>query len=216
MEKQTKIFSNNSQNDIKPLVMIEFISENDGLTFTYEDIRNAEIKGHTNGFTEGNALGISQGEQNAKNEVDDFLKEIIVQINQSLKEIIALETTFLENFFPSVLRICFTVLHKAMPHFFASNGKHEMEKILQEVIESLIIEVPIQIKVSELVHEFMVKHLHDICEIYPESIAIVKDANLSEGACQIEWVGGGAQWNLNDRYLKIEAKLQEYLTLNAA
>ncbi len=225
MEKQIKIFNSSPKGERKPLVMIELTSENDGLTvisesdrlaFNSEDIKTAETKGYAQGFASGNELGITQGELKANNAQDDFLKEIILQINQSLKIILESEVTFLESFFPSILRICLAVLHKAMPHFFQANGRLEMEALLREIIESLIMSTPIKVRVPELVHEFVVKHLHDTCSSYPETIDIIKAPDLTERSCQIEWAGGGAKWSLDEHFQVIEAKLQEYLTLHAA
>ncbi len=195
--------------------MIEFISE-DALIFTLEDLKNAEKRGYARGFAPGSEQGIMQGELKAKNELDEFLKEVVSQINQSLKTIIELEQTFLDGFFPNILRICLMVLEKVMPHFFQTNGMDEMEKILKKVIESLIISEPIKVRVSELAHEIVVKRLQDTCAEYPETIEILKDPRIVEGACKVEWVGGGAKWSLNERIQEIEKKLQEYLTLNVS
>jgi flagellar biosynthesis/type III secretory pathway protein FliH len=214
MEKQSKSFNSMPQ-DAKPLVMLEFITEDDGLIFTYEDVKNAESNGYTKGFSEGIELGISQGELKAIREVDTFVSEIIVELNASLKEISELEKVFFETFFPSVVRTCLTVLQKAMPHFFLHYGREEMENLLRDVIHSLIIRAPIQVKISEQIHEHIVVRLHDLCTDFPETIEIIKSPELNNNACEIEWAGGGAKWNLDTRYQEIESKLQDYLKMHA-
>ncbi len=214
MEKQSKYLSNNIGENVKPLVMLEFITENDGLIFTYEDINIAESQGYTKGFSEGIELGISQGELKAIREVDTFVCEIIAQLNDSLKKIIVLENTFSDTFFPSILRTCLTVLQKAMPHFFLTHGKKEMETLLRDVINSLIIRVPIQVKISEHIHEHILERLHDLCSAFPETIEFIKSPELNDSACEIEWAGGGTKWNLEAHYQEIESKLQDYLKTN--
>lgn len=211
MEKKQNSFGNYVSGDVKPLVMHEFITENDGLIFTYEDVKRAESEGYSKGFTEGLELGISQGELKALRENDIFIKEIIVQIDSSLREIVNSETAFFENFFPSITKTCLTVLNKLMPHFFVKHGKDEMENFLQEVVGSLIIQVPIQIKVSDQNYESILERLQELCATYPETIEIVASPNLADNACEIEWAGGGAKWNLETRYQEIELKLQEHL-----
>ena len=134
MEKQSKSLNNNISKETKPLVMLEFITDSDGLIFTYEDVNNAESKGYSKGFAEGLELGISQGELKATREVDTFVSEIIVQLNTSLKEIITLEKDFSATFFPSIIRTCLVVLQKVMPHFFHLHGKEEMEILLKDII----------------------------------------------------------------------------------
>jgi flagellar biosynthesis/type III secretory pathway protein FliH len=100
-----------------------------------------------------------------------------------------------------------------MPHFFQTNGKQEMEQILKNVIESLIIESPIKITVSELVYDFILEHLQ--CSKYSKIIDIQKDQELTNEACKIEWDGGGAKWNLDESYKKIETKLLEIILREA-
>lgn len=211
MEKQSKSLNNNISKETKPLVMLEFITDSDGLIFTYEDVNNAESKGYSKGFAEGLELGISQGELKATREVDTFVSEIIVQLNTSLKEIITLEKDFSATFFPSIIRTCLVVLQKVMPHFFHLHGKEEMEILLKDIINSLIINVPIQVKISEHIHEHVLKRLHSLCATFPETIEIIKSPELSNNACEVEWAGGGAKWSLDARYQEIESKLQDYL-----
>ena len=52
MEKKQNSFGNYVSGNVKPLVMHEFITENDGLIFTYEDVKRAESEGYSKGFTE--------------------------------------------------------------------------------------------------------------------------------------------------------------------
>lgn len=210
MEKQSKSLNKNISKETKPLVMLEFITDNDGLIFTYEDVSNAESQGYSKGFSEGLELGISQGELKATREIDTFVSEIIVKLNASLKEIVILEKNFSNTFFPCVIRTCLTILQKVMLHFFQIHGKEEMEILLRDIINSLIINVPIQVKISEHIHEH-VERLHDLCATFSENIEIIKSPELSNNACEVEWAGGGAKWNLDARYQEIESKLQEYL-----
>ncbi len=211
MKEQTNVFNYSTSDAAKPLVMHEFITEKDGLTFTYEDIKNAESEGYTRGFTEGIELGISQGELKAIREVDNFVQEIVLRLDVSLKEIAALERTFIENFFPSIARTCLTILHKIMPYFLLTHGKEEMENLLKEIIGSLIVHVPVQVRISEHIYEYVLERLQSLCSAYPETLEIIKSPELSNSACEIEWAGGGAKWNLDTRYQEIESKLQEYL-----
>lgn len=194
--------------------MLEFITDDDGLIFTYEDVKNAESKGYSKGFSEGLELGISQGELKATREVDTFVSDILMQLDASLKEIIILEKIFSDTFFPSVVRTCLTILQKVMPHFFQTHGKKEMEILLRDIINSLIINVPIQVKISEHMHEYVLERLHDLCAAFSESIEIIKSPELSNNACDVEWAGGGAKWNLDARYQEIESRLQDYLKAN--
>ncbi len=215
MENKNKNYSNFIGENSKPLVMLEFITENDGLPFTYEDTKNAESEGYTKGFNEGIELGISQGELKATREIDVIVQEILSKVDLSLKEITELEKSFLENFFPSIVRVCFIVLQKSMPVFFKKQGKKEMESLLKDVIKSLIVRVPIQVKVSECLYEDVLERLQNLCSAYPETIDIIKVPEFTDSACEIEWEGGGAKWNLDTRYQEIESKLQEYLKTDA-
>jgi flagellar biosynthesis/type III secretory pathway protein FliH len=215
MENKNKNYSNFIGGNSKPLVMLEFMTENDGVAFTYEDTKNAESEGYTKGFNEGIELGISQGKLKATREIDVIVQEILSKVDLSLKEITELEKAFLENFFPSIVRVCFIVLQKSMPVFFKKHGKKEMESLLKDVIKSLIVRVPIQVKISEYLYEDVLERLQNLCSAYPETIDIIKVPEFTDSACEIEWEGGGAKWNLDTRYQEIESKLQEYLKTDA-
>ena len=70
--------------------------------------------------------------------------------------------------------------------------------------------MPIQVKVPEFIYEETLEHLKNLCSTYPERINIIKADELIENACEIEWNGGGARWNLETRYQEVELKMQEY------
>ncbi len=211
MKEQSKIFDGFTNEKSKPLVVLEFTTDHEDQMFTHEDLKKAESDGYTKGFNEGIELGISQGELRTNREIDAMVQETLLQIDSCLKEITRLEKAFSENFFPNILKICCAVLQKSMPCFFQMHGKEEMEKLLYEIIKSLIIKVPVQIKVSEQLYENVIKSLQNLCTSYPETINVTKTSEFSNGACEIKWEGGGAKWNLDSRYQEIDSKLQEYL-----
>lgn len=208
MEKQNNSFI---EKNSKTPVMLEFITENDELIFTSDDIKNAESEGYKKGFNEGIELGISQGKLKATREIDTIIQETLLQIDLSLKDITELEKVFFENFFSNILRICLLVLHKSMPIFFQEHGKTEMENLLKGVINSLIDHVPIQVKISECIYEDVLEHFQNLCSVYPETINFVKTSEFTDSRCEVAWNGGGAMWNLDTRYQEIESRLQEYL-----
>lgn len=191
--------------------MLEFISEKDGLTFTYEDIKKTETEFYAKGFGEGIELGISQGEMRAIREIDVAVQEILLQISQYLQTVVDQEREFHSHFFKNIVRICKTILDKAMPHFYAMKGIEEMENLLKDVIESMIISVPIKVKVSDRLYEYLQQRMASLCSAYPETIEIVHNESLSDSACEIEWFGGGAKWDMEKRYQQIEEKLDFYL-----
>lgn len=191
--------------------MLEFISEKDGLTFTYEDIKKTETEFYAKGFGEGIELGISQGEMRALREIDIAVQEILLQISQYLQLVVEQEQEFHAHFFKNIVRVCKAVLDKAMPHFYVTKGKEEMENLLKDVIESMIISVPIKVKVSERLYEYLQQRMASLCSAYPETIEIVNNEEISDSACEIEWFGGGAKWDMEKRYQQIEEKLDFYL-----
>jgi flagellar biosynthesis/type III secretory pathway protein FliH len=191
--------------------MLEFISDKDGLTFTYEDIKKTETEFYAKGFGEGIELGISQGEMRAIREIDIAVQEILLQISQYLQVVVDQEREFHANFFNNIVRICKVVLDKSMPHFYMVRGKEEMENLLKDVIESMIVSVPIKVKVSERLYEHLYKRMDSLCSAYSETIEIAKDENLSDSACEVEWLGGGAKWDMDKRYQQIKEKLEFYL-----
>lgn len=203
----------------KPLVVFEFGNHSENITFTQEDLEKAETKaeakGYTKGFNEGMELGLTQGELRTNRELDAMTQEILAQLDSSLKEITALEKSFSEHFFPNILKVCSMVLQKTMPYFFQKQGEEEMKNILHEVIESLIVKVPIQVKVSEQLYENIVENLRSLRSSYPETIDVIKIPEFSKNACEINWEGGSAKWNLDSRYEEIHSKLQKHLKVNA-
>lgn len=211
MEQKNKIYTNFISKNSTPLIMREFSIENNKLIFTEEDIKNAESEGYTKGFNEGIELGVSQGELKATREIDTIVQKALLEIESSLKEIIKIEKVFSANFFSSILRVCSAVLSKSMPFFFKKHGQKEMKKFLKEIVESLVIHMPIQVKVPEFIYEETLEHLKNLCSTYPETINLIKTNELIDNTCEIEWNGGGAQWNLETRYQEIELKMQEYL-----
>ena len=51
-----------------------------------------------------------------------------------------------------------------------------------------------------------------LIEVYPFLFSLLTVPNeLIDNTCEIEWNGGGAQWNLETRYQEVELKMQEYL-----
>jgi len=214
MKEQNKIFDAFTNTKPKPLVMLEFSNKSDNVTFTQEDLEKAEAKGYTKGFNEGIELGVTQGELRTNREIDTITQEVLMQIDSSLKEITELERSFSEHFFPNILKVCSMVLQKTMPCFFQTQGKKEMKNILHEVIESLIVKIPIQVKVSEQLYENTVESLQDLRSSYPETIDITKVPEFSKNACEIKWEGGSAKWNLDSRYEEIYSKLQKHLNAN--
>lgn len=211
MTEQSKIFNNCTNERLRPLAVFEFTPDNENITFTHEDLKKAEADGYTKGFNEGMDLGISQGELKASREINAMTQETLLQLDAHLKEIKELEREFSENFFSNILRVCCAVLQKSMPCFFQKNGKEEMEKLLHGVIGSFIVKVPIQIKVSEQLYANATESFQALCASYSETIDIIKTSEFSNGACEIQWEGGSAKWNLDSRYKEINSKLQDYL-----
>lgn len=211
MKEQNKIFESFTNEKPKSLAVLEFITDHKDIVISQEDLKKAESNGYTKGFNEGIELGVSQGELKANREIDVMTQKILSELDFHLKEITELEKAFSENFFPNILKICCAVLQKSMPFFFQTHGKEEMEKLLHEVIKSLIIKVPIQIKVSEQSYENVVESLQSLIASYPETIDIIKILGVSSGACEVKWEGGSAKWNIESRYQEIDSKLQTYL-----
>lgn len=191
--------------------MLEFISAKDGLTFTSEEIKTTETEFYAKGFGEGIELGISQGEMRALREIDITTQEILLQISQHLQIIVNHEIEFHANFFENIIRICKTILDKSMPHFYEVKGKQEMENLLKDVIESMIVSVPIQVKVSNRLYSHLAERMGSLCSAYPETIEIIQKEDLSDSACAVEWTGGSAKWDMEKRYKQIEEKLDFYL-----
>ncbi len=138
-------------------------------------------------------------------------QEMLFKIDIHLQEIRELEKTFHENFFPNIVRVCQTVLKKSMPYFFAKYGEEEMSKILQNVIESLTIKVPIEIKISDCLYKNLSTNFQTLFASYSETINVINVPEFSDGMCEINWDGGSAKWNLDARYEEINSKLQQYL-----
>lgn len=208
-----KFEQNNMQK--KQLRFKEFIKElsnnDDEITFSQQEVENFKNEAYAKGFAEGIDLGVSQGELKSLREVDNCLKEILSQINQKIQTFIDYEKQFHEHFFKNILRICKTVLHKTMPYFYKKNGAKEMEDILHTVIHSMITHTPIRIFISERIYQNLGECVGDLCSKYPETIEILKRSNISDGVCEIEWLGGGAKWNSQQSYKKIEEKINEYI-----
>lgn len=195
----------------EPPTMVEFISEKDGLTFSYEEIKKTETEFYAKGFGEGIELGMSQGEMRALREIDIATQEILLQISQHLQIIVNHEIEFHANFFENIIKICKTILDKSMPHFYAVKGKQEMESLLKDVIESMITSVPIQVKASSRLYSHLAERMGSLCSAYPETIEIIQKEELSDSACEVEWNGGSAKWDMEKRYRQIEEKLDFHL-----
>lgn len=199
---------------VKPLAVFDFSRHEEDTTFTQEDLEKAESVGYSKGFTEGLELGTSQGELKASSEIDVITRGALEKIGLYLHDIRESEKLFVENFFPNIVKVCHAVLQKTMPYFFKKHGKEEMTKILHDVVKTLTIKVPIQIKVSNQLYENLSTDTQTLFNSYPETINIIKVSDFSDETCEIDWEGGSAKWNLNERYQEIDSKLQEYLNTN--
>lgn len=201
---------------IKPLSVLDFSrkiekEEVKEITFTQEDLEKTESEAYSKGFTEGLELGTTQGELKINTEIHNMTQEMLSKIDNHLAEIKASENLFIDNFFPNIIRVCHAVLEKAMPHFFKKYGKEEMAKIIHEIIISLTVKVPIQVKISKYLHENLPENIQKFFSSYSETIDISGVSEFSDGMCEINWDGGGAKWNLDARYEEINNKLQQYL-----
>ncbi len=189
---------------------LEFVSDYDGLTYSYEELKEAESQGYAKGYGDGLDLGITTGENRALRENDIALNHILEEIKKQINIIAELEKHFHENFFSTIVKICHAVLEKTMPHFFIHGAKEELAEVLKQVIQNSIIKVPIKIEISEEMYDFTTKKASELSEQHKSTIEVIKSKNVSDHACLITWDGGGAKWDINIRLEEIKKLLEEY------
>lgn len=156
--------------------------------------------GFQKGFLEGKDKSISDYEQEIKNtllsacDIFNDLKNMQQEYNNQ----------FSSHFFYAV----YAVFKKVLPVYIASYGKDELHNFVKKLLSKVLNKKDLILTVNGEQHD-TIKDLFMKTDDTFESITFKKGKNFSMNQCELKWEDGGATFNLEDFYEKIDMLFRE-------
>lgn len=174
-------------------------------TFSEEDVVAAEQKG----YAEGREDGIREAAEATEREIADAL----ASMPEKLAQLFQLQEAANRSVAEETLAVATAIARKAFPDLNARNALGEIERMVRDVLESVIDEPRVQIFVAPALRDPLSERLATIAERvgYDGRIAVAADKSLKRGDCRVEWNNGGATRNLEALWTQIDEIVERNL-----
>lgn len=174
-------------------------------TFSEEDVLAAQQRG----YAEGRDDGVREAAEATERDIADALAgmpdklQALFQLQEDANRSIAQET----------LAVATAIAKKAFPDLNARNALGEIERMVRDVLESVIDEPRVQIFVAPALRDPLSERLATIAERvgYDGRIGVAADKAMKRGDCRVEWNNGGAQRNLETLWTQIDEIVERNL-----
>lgn len=113
----------------------------------------------------------------------------------------------------TAVRIAMSVLKKVLPVACETHGFAEVTRVVEEVVEHLLDEPRIIVKVAEPLMEAVRERLEVVCQThgFEGRVVVQPDPRLTPGDCRVEWTDGGAERDQARLLEEIEATVERSL-----
>lgn len=170
-----------------------------------EDLLAAQQRG----YAEGREDGIREAAEATEREIADALGAM----PEKLAALFELQEQANRSIAEETLAVATAIARKAFPDLNARNALGEIERMVRDVLASVIDEPRVQIFVVPALRDPLTERLATIAERvgYDGRITVAGDKAMARGDCRVEWNNGGAQRNLETLWMQIDEIVERNL-----
>lgn len=190
-EKVTKAVEEVEEVEEEPEVVVP--------TFSEEQVEAARKEG----FEQGKTDALKEASTTIENQIVDSTKAIGAQLNQ----LISSQSQVNNDIFRDAIKISRAITQKSFPSINAEHGILEIEQLIRHILNQILEEPRVKIQVHPTLTEHLSERLNEIsAETHFEGrVHIIADEAIEQGDCRIDWSNGGAERNLDNVMLEIDA-----------
>lgn len=174
-------------------------------TFTQEQLDAAKKEAYEAGQLDGRNAMLDSLQQQANvmlDSVEKKLQEVMVSSYQTWIE-------QLDQFH----KLAYILIRKIMPHYEETYGAQEIIAIVEKVMEDLVKEPRLVIRVNSEVLGDLKEKFDEIAhqQAFEGKVIVMDDATLARTDCRIEWAEGGLEMS----HKKIWQKIEQVMNISA-
>lgn len=156
-------------------------------TFTEEELTAARQAG----FHEGRNAGISEAQASLERRAVDALD----QVSRALAQLDRAQREGVVELMRGALEVTHTIVRKVLPAYVRQHGSDEIQALVRQVLETLIEEPRVVIRVPEPLVETLKPRIAQAGKAtsFEGQLVVFGEPQLSDGDCRVEWSSGGAE-----------------------
>ena len=168
-------------------------------TFSEEELAAARQAG----FLEGRNTGISEAQASLERRATDALDQVsraIAQLDRAQREGVV-------EMMRGALEVTHTITRKVLPEFVRRHGSDEIQALVRQVLETLIEEPRVVIRVPEDLVEALKPRIAQAGKAtsFEGQLVVFGEPALGDGDCRVEWSSGGAERLIQQSFEQIAA-----------
>lgn len=156
-------------------------------TFTEEELAAARQAG----FLEGRNAGISEAHASLERRSADALD----QVSRALGQLDRAQREGVVELMRGSLEVTHTIVRKVLPEYVRRHGSDEIQALVRQVLETLIEEPRVVIRVPEELVEALKPRIAQAGKAtsFEGQLVVFGEPALGDGDCRVEWSSGGAE-----------------------
>jgi flagellar biosynthesis/type III secretory pathway protein FliH len=167
-------------------------------TFSEEELQAAR----QSGFMEGRNAGLVEAQASLERRIADALD----QVSRALAELSGDQSQAIHETMQNALEVTHAVLRKIVPDYVRRHGSDEVQSLVRQVVETLIDEPRIVIRVaSDMVEPLRprIEAAGKACS-FEGQLVLFGDASLGESDCRLEWSSGAAERLTDEQWRAVD------------
>lgn len=175
-------------------------------SFSAEDVARARQEG----YDEGRDAAILD----AKQQLEHSLLTVTTRLGENVAQLLAVADEMQETAGREALAIASAITERALPAYYAREGKTEVEALIRSLLPQLRDTPTIIVHVSEAQCDELSKQLEQVSATAGVCSRLIVSGNpaLSAGDCRVEWPGGGAERNYQRLHQELDQIISNALT----
>ncbi len=167
-------------------------------TFSQDDVNAAR--------DEGFAAGRDQGVREAAGVTERMTAEALGAVGERLAELFRIQQETNTATAADAVAVAAAVVRKLFPDLSRRNALGEVERLIEDVMDTMMGEPRVTIRVDAELHTALEEHVAGLATRhgFEGQIDVVADPELPAGDCRIEWRNGGAERNSDALWQEID------------
>lgn len=143
------------------------------------------------GFLEGRNAGISEAQASLERRTADALD----QVSRALAQLDRAQREGVVELMRGALEVTHTIVRKLLPEYVRRHGSDEIQALVRQVLETLIEEPRVVIRVPEDLVEALKPRIAQAGKAtsFEGQLVVFGEPALGDGDCRVEWSSGGAE-----------------------
>lgn len=156
-------------------------------TFSEEELAAARQAG----YLEGRNAGISEAHASNERRAADALD----QVSRAIAQLDRAQREGLTELMRGALEVTHAMMRKLLPDYIRRHGSDEIQALVREVLETLIEEPRVVIRVPEALVEILKPRIAQAGKAtsFEGQLVVFGESTLDESDCRVEWSSGGAE-----------------------